>query len=222
MDGLAEIEKIVLETAENNRILVGLTRSSDSEVRLRAVEKLGSFTCSNMALDVIRGLISDPDELVRLACLEVLEDCSDLESIPLIRERILDSDWMVRGRAAIALARFGAPDAVDIITVRLSSCSDEEERVRYLAALFFISAATFGELVNAFESAGYRARCAIVHLVADAVYARWHNDQRVVDDVRSFFARRLQTEDQIAVRSALIGALSEIDAGQQGERQAPT
>jgi len=222
MDELAEIEKIVLESVENRRILVTFTRSSDPEVRLRAVEKLGSFTCSNMALDVIRGLIADPDELVRLACLEVLEDYSDFESIPLIRERIFDSDWMVRGRAAIALARLGALDAVDIIKDRLSSCSDEEERVRYLVALFFISADALGELANAFDSAGYRARCAIVHLVADAVYARWHNDQWVVDDVRSFFARRLQMEHQVAVRSALIGALSEIEGDQQGERQTPS
>lgn len=196
----------------NKPMLLDLIKSEDPEVRLRAIEKISLFPVHEDIISCIRAHLSDHDELIRLTCLEAVENYLDTDSLPWVRQVLDDSDWMVRGEAAIALSKLDASDAEEVAQTRLDTCNNTEESVKYAIAIFISNKSKLSTILNLYPSLEYRAKCAAANLLTDAIYSKWKDDKQTVDCVINFLRNELSTEQSTAVLSSLKNAIDDLDA----------
>ncbi|MBB4818696.1 hypothetical protein HNP29_002073 [Pseudomonas alcaligenes] len=200
------------ELDESKRpILLDLINSEDPEVRLRAIEKIGLFPADEDIISCIRDRLNDNDELIRLACLEAIENYLDTDSLPWVRQAINDADWMVRGEAAIALSKLDAPDAEEVAQAKFDTCHNTEELVKYAIAMFISNKLKLSVVLDLYPSLEYRAKCASANLLADAIYSKWKGDRKTVDRVINFLKMELSTEQSAAVLSSIKNAIDDLD-----------
>ena len=210
MDLLDKIDAIDISSPEAKRLLLEIVKSEEPEARLRSIEKISLLPSDVEILLTLQEHLRDTDELVRLACIEAIEDYLDTSSISKIKTCLDDGDWMVRGQAAIALSKLGAADAYEIAKSRFKNCPDAEEKMRYCFALFLIDKKYFKEIKELYSSSGYRLRCSIANNLVDAIYFKWSADKSLILEVLAFLGSRLSGEAQASVISSLEYAVSEI------------
>lgn len=210
MDVLDEIDSIDISSPNAKRLLLEIVKNEDPEARLRSIEKVSLLPSDAEILSVLQEHLRDADELVRLACIEAIEDYLDASSISKIKICLDDEDWMVRGQAAIALSKLGAADAYEIANLKFAQCSDAEEKARYCFALFLIDKKHLKEIKELYSDSGYRVRCAIANNLVDSIYFQWSADKNLISESLQFLESSLLTETQTAVISSLEYAVSEI------------
>nr|WP_059391881.1 HEAT repeat domain-containing protein [Pseudomonas toyotomiensis] len=210
MDLLDEIDAIDISSPDAKKLLLKTVKSEDPEARLRSIEKISLLLSDVEILSTLQEHLRDTDELVRLACIEAIEDHLDTSSISKIKICLDDRDWMVRGQAAIALSKLGATDAYEIAEIRFKSCHDSEEKTRYCFALFLIDKKHLKEIKELYRGSGYRVRCAIANNLVDAIYFKWSADESLVLEVLEFLKDSLSNENQASVVSSLEYAVGEI------------
>jgi len=210
MDLLDEIDAIDISSPDAKKLLLETVKSEYSEARLRSIEKISLLPSDVEILSALQEHLRDTDELVRLACIEAIEDQLDTSSISKIKTCLDDGDWMVRGQAAIALSKLGATDAYEIAKIRFKSCHDPEEKTRYCFALFLIDKKHLKEIKELYRGSGYRVRCAIANNLVDAIYFKWSADERLALEVLEFLKDSLSNETQASVISSLEYAVGEI------------
>lgn len=192
-------------------MLLDLIKGKDSEVRLRAIEKISLFPAHEDIISCIRDRLNDNDELIRLACLEAIENYLDTDSLPWVRQALDDVDWMVRGEAAIALSKLDASDAEEVAQAKFDTCHNTEELVKYAIAMFISNKLKLSIVLNLYPSLEYRAKCATANLLADTIYSKWKDDKKTVDRVIDFLKMELSTEQSTAVLSSIKNAIDDLD-----------
>lgn len=210
MDVLDEIDSIDISSPNAKRLLLEIVKNEDPEARLRSIEKISLLPSDAEILSALQEHLRDTDELVRLACIEAIEDYLDANSISKIKICLDDEDWMVRGQAAIALSKLGAADAYEIAKLRFAKCNNAEEKTRYCFALFLIDKNYLKEIKELYRDSGYRVRCAIANNLVDSIYFQWSVDKSLISETLQFLENSLSTETQAAVISSLEYAISEI------------
>lgn len=210
MDVLDEIDSIDVSSSTARNRLLEIVKNKDPEARLRAIEKISLLPSDAEILSALQEHLRDTDELVRLACIEAIEDYVDTSSIPRIKTCLDDEDWMVRGQAAIALSKLGDADAYEIAKLKLAECNDAEERSRYCFALFLVDKKHLKDIKDLYNSSSYRVRCAIANNLVDTIYFQWSTDAKLISEVLQFLEDSRTIETQTSVLSSLEYAVSEI------------
>lgn len=96
-------------TPEVATVVEGLVGHADPRVRAAAWRTLRSVASRQRYLEVSAGLLTDRRRGVRRVAARVVGFGRFVEGVPLLVERLLDSDYEVRRAAADALRAIGAP-----------------------------------------------------------------------------------------------------------------
>ncbi len=207
MSKLDDIEAISSrETCEPDELL-NLAADQDGEVRLRAVEALAGFHGDSRVRHCVRtALLTDADELVRCESAEILGDWKDREALPDLIRALDDPEWLVRAAAALAVARIGADEAADPLARKELQAQDEEERIRFDVALWYLGRVDFkSRALAGLASENYRVRCATANMIADFA------DRLADEEVRQRLKETLAAEETVAGRSSLSRAVAVLE-----------
>ena len=128
LGALSRLDKLELRVAglEKEPLARGLehVESDDAAVRRRGVRELKKLAVYDPeAIRAIRALLGDPDEDVRLECVDAIADLKDRESIGVVRELLSDSDAKVRRQTIDTLVKLDAGEAAVSIANLLKDTS---------------------------------------------------------------------------------------------------
>ena len=163
---LAEIEQCMDENARNVERLMQLCKDRDPEVRWRALESLGDIITPEVK-ECVYAALSDPDELVTVASLEILEKWKDSGPANVIVDLLSDDRELVRSAAAVTVGMIGISNAESKLIERLNSCDEKEKVAVYFALCKLGQAEYFHFFLNGIFHSSYVVRCATANLVTE-------------------------------------------------------
>ncbi|MDD2815233.1 MAG: HEAT repeat domain-containing protein [Thiotrichaceae bacterium] len=203
---LTEIELIEDSATPNVNRLLELSKDEDDEIRYRAFELLICHQLPEVKQQVLIGL-NDSEELVRVACLEILGYWEEEDCLEQIRQLLIsDESFIVQSYAALALAEIGNKTAVAWIKEVLPDAVGGEEYFFLSAALYHLGEKNY--LNNVFDGLRdpfYRSRCASANLLAD-----YCTDDSTRALILSHLSAALEVETTIAAESSIQGAIANI------------
>lgn len=178
----------------------------NSEVRFRAVERLGELKIQAALLPLLEHLRQDRSPLVRLAAAESLGCLRSKKALQGLVSALTDKDELVRGYAAEAIARIGDRTCAPILRRSLRKEQHPAARVRLYAAGYRLGDVTMlTKLMNMLHHRSYRVRCAAVNLLVGSI-----KRTTVKRKIIQLFQEQLAKEPTIAVRSSLKRALRDL------------
>lgn len=203
---LGEIKRIEdSETPDVNRLLE-FSKDEDDEIRYRAFELLICHQLPEVKQQVLIGL-NDSDELVRVACLEILGYWEEDDCLEQIRQLLInDESVLVQSYAALALAEIGNKVAIAWIKEVLPDTVGGEGCFFLSAALYHLGEKSY--LNNVFDGLRdpfYRSRCASANLLAN-----YCTDDSTRDLILSHLSAALEIETTIAAKSSIQEAIADI------------
>jgi HEAT repeat protein len=189
----------------DHRQLVAFISDPDGEVRYGAIERIGTDQTRETA-GLLLAALDDPEELVRVQCLEELSYRKDLTDADTgrIRSCLDDESELVRRYAATALAAARDLSVIPLLKERLDGAVATEQ-VSYCFAL-----ATLGDgsyLDRALELLGaecYQARCSVANGIVD--FVNDSNRARIAGALKEAWER----ETTRAARSSIEAAMKEL------------
>jgi HEAT repeat protein len=201
------IEDFHAEEAGAYQILLSYATNANSEVRMRAIEKLGEINATS-SIGVIKAGIKDKDYLVRASSLQVLGDWKIKGVFDQIVDALNDKELIVRMAAAEALGSIGDLKSVPVLKNHISSAKDNE-----LAPTFYSLALLddknrenwFDKLAALLLSKNYRARCAAANLLAISPL-----DKKLEETIKKL-KMALVIEKAVAAKSSITKAISELE-----------
>ena len=201
MDVLSILENIETESYTRKE-LVCLSKHSDGEVRLRALEELMN-TCENFpSLRLLEGL-KDDDVLVRVLCLEELGDQGNEAHFCSIYQLIEDNEALVRAAAIVALGQTGSKD--DIRRISTIVPQTEAEQLAKRVALYIISDSRYLDgIIHFFNSPDYHIRCSVANQLSQ--FAKKSDKSLIIHALKT----QLVKEKARSVQSSLMNALNEL------------
>lgn len=116
------------DPAALHALLAALAGPDTEGVRWRAAESLARL--GEPAAAGLAALTEDSDPDIRWKAIVALGDIGDPRAVPVLCDRLADSDRFVRGRAVSALARFGAQS----LPFMLDALANPDPRIRQGAA----------------------------------------------------------------------------------------
>lgn len=183
--------------------LLELCDDLDAEVRYNTIELFMDIKTEKTEEAICR-LLHDSNELVRTTCLEVLGSWKDSGKEQSVLQMLNDSSWLVRSAAIIAIGDMGILSAVKTLENPLP-VSDDEEKVRIYYALYKLGKYDYLSLfLDGLFHDFYRVRCATANLSVDLV------DERNKSFILNTLLQRLQTEETVAARSSMQGAIEDL------------
>ena len=187
---------------------VQLSRDRDDEVRYRSIECLENLGLRS-ALNAARSGLDDSDELVRIACLELLGELEDKISLARIARLIHDPEPLVRGAAAIAIAQMRGGRLSKHLRKRLL-IEKGETRVAFYAALYLLGDEVYlKKLLNALRMANYRARCFAANLLVECA------TDKTRPMILGKLARALEKEKTVAAASSIKNAVAALNSAEK-------
>lgn len=205
---LAEIEEIGARISKLSLRLLRLSRDADAEVRYWAIEQFAAFPLSKIIERSESGL-AEPDELVRVNCLEILGDFRSAKSKKPILKCLRDKDVLVRSAAAEALADIEDKDSITILEKRINR-ADDRELVSLYGALYRLGRRKyFKSLLGMLSNKDYVVRCAAANSLP---YPAKKTDR---DLALSKLRKALEAEKTRAAGSSIKGAIKYFDACSQ-------
>lgn len=221
MDKLDQIEICAEAISEQTARLIDFAHDENPEVRMLAVEALNDVTNDCEIKNCLGELLSDEDELVRVQCLEFIGDLRDIHLNCEVENLLNDGDALVRGVAAITLAKIGLPGAFPPIKEKMTdlesqlddSVEFEGEWLRYCIALAMLEVSKPDVrkyyLDKAFicfgQSKHVQTRCATANLLVDCI--DYLDSESILGRLRS----ALDDETHKVVRGTLSSAIDVID-----------
>ncbi|MFU7013959.1 HEAT repeat domain-containing protein [Pseudomonas aeruginosa] len=176
---------------------------------MRSVEKLTQHEPTPDVLSSVRNALSDTDELVRLVAAEALGDWKDLSSESLLDNLLKDPDWLVRGEAAISLAKIGSQRITGIIEKKINMNITKNEKLRYACAAFIVEKESMSRMIEIYKSGNHRIKCATFNLLADAIHFKYREDKNLIRFAIKW-ANSLE-ERQVSVESTRKNFLKELE-----------
>lgn len=209
---LQQIEEMQPDAVHADDWLLSLLKHADSEVRMRALEKLGFVLrdkklTADMCLHLCSAL-TDEDELVRCASLEALGNhpyCIGTEEIVSL---LGDQSGLVRGDAAKLLGMRGDRNAEGTIQQAIAIADEVEQVPMYFALCLLQNSLGLDGLLKLLKSTNYLARCAATNLLPLCVSAA----NREV--ILLALTNALADECTVAAKSSISDALAEIKRGE--------
>lgn len=206
MDKLEEIEAILSQDEYECERLLDLSLDRDAEIRLRSLEALYPFSDTQEVVERVKHAISDPDELVRAAALELLGDWVETSSVQTIITCLNDEEWLVRAYAAIALGMIGDPKAIAALEKQVNCTNEDEELSRYYMALWCLGKTQYKmKFLKYLAHPYYRVRCAVANLLLEC-----QHQIEIDDEIIKHLKEALEKEPTTAARSSLQEVLQEL------------
>ena len=202
---LGEIEVLDPEKPADYSELAALTRDPDNEVRYHAVERIG-YSRSRQTTDLLMNALDDPDELVRVQCLEELSYRDDMGPVeaPRIRPCLNDRSELVRRYAASALATARDFSIIPLLKERLRQVSSAEQ-CSYCFALIELGERSYLETVlGLLKTDCYHTRCSVANCIG--AFVDDSNRKRIVTALLD----ALECETSRAASTTIARALREI------------
>lgn len=170
---LEKMESIEEQSNQSLQLLLSAMIHSDSEVRFRALEKVGELFADQALpdtfLSAVRSAMKDEDELVRSTALEVLQEhpsaVTGIEVLPYLK----DGSSLVRGEAAILLGEMQEKTAANYIRESLKIAEDPEKVAMYFGLFLLGTDESLPGLISSLKSPNYIARCAAANLLTACV-----------------------------------------------------
>ncbi len=186
------------------RKLADLLRDEDNDVRYDAVERIG-YNLSRETTDLLLEALDDPDELVRVQCLEELGYRKDLTAADAgkLRPNLDDESELVRRYAASALAAAGDLSVIPLFKERLDRVSTTEQSSYCFALVALGQQAYLDRALGLLESDCYQTRCSVANSLGRIVDDG--NRQRIVTALE----RTWQTEVSRAVWTTIERVMQE-------------
>jgi len=210
MDKLEEIDFINEKDLESEQKLIQFARDKDEEVRYKAIEKLYPFSSSPNTRDLLLERLSDQDELVKVAALEILEEWGDPFAVEQIKICLNDSEWLVRGSAALAFARIEGQRAGPTLIEKLEATDNTEEKVRLLASLYISGSLEYlYDLIELLNDESYRVRCATANILV--LCLTYNYSFEFCKKSLNVLKKTLEKEKTEAARSSIKNAINEIE-----------
>jgi HEAT repeat protein len=169
------------------------------DVRLYATTSLGVLLEGQRCPKSLINMLKDPDEIVRIECLETLERIADKRALPAIKRTLHDRSPLVRGYAILAIARLGGNEEIYNLQKLLKKEKNAFPKACLFSAIYSLgNRDSLKDLLLFLCHGSYRIRCATANILGGLNYSR-QDRIMVLKQLISAFRR----ESTIAAKSSL-------------------
>ena len=193
------------ERLELLKALLNISHDRRYDIRVGALENLALFKSRAVIHRLEKALLSDASDIVRITAAEILGDLK----IPSTKNSLVmafqDSDYMVRGYAAISLSYYG-PESIKILERRLHLEKSSWAMVCLYVGLYHLGRKEYLKpLLEKLNSKRYRVRILIVNLLTEIIKAE---DIKVVEKK---FRIALRKEKALSVKGSMRKSLEQLN-----------
>ena len=175
---------------------------------MRAAEAFGVLSKRGKSPKRLMDLLTDKNELVRVAAVESLASIGDHRALPAVGKTLHDKSPLVRSYAAEAVGKLGSGKDTRLLTDLQQTEKDELVRVGLAKALYDLGKRDMlRELLN-YLSTGqdYRTRCAAANVLAELRLNKTDKETTI-----NTLRRVLRCEPTVATRSSIRSTLRELE-----------
>jgi HEAT repeat protein len=177
---------------------------------MRVTESLGILLEGKESPPALVQMLQDPDSVVRIEAVEALDNIGDKNALPALRNKLIDRSPLVRGYAALAVARLGGLDESSKLEQLLRKERNAFTKACLLEALYSLgNPDVLTKLLFLLSHKNYRVRCAIANILGGLTY---NPEKRnlVLKHLKASF----RDEQTIAARSSLRNSIMALRVGE--------
>lgn len=201
---IERIEEKGTVTDSDLKILEVLSWDEDDVIRARVAEMMVSFK-TNLSEEILKRLLNDNAELVRVNACDSLYFSESVEVLELLKKRINeDKSSLVRGYATLTLADIAKnidlykDELRDFLFLVLQKEKVKWVKIHIYKAMYLLGDESYLDMIiKELNNKNYRNRCATVNILGDILIQ--NNSRNIIESL----IKRIKVEKSNAVKSAI-------------------